>query len=238
MFADQMFAYVFSLSSNKTLVKSSKLLAACLLANGCATFDPATRYQEMVGPRQPTVSETQAGLQVSLEEFISSEKSRRMFDADLALGGVLAVLLTAENKGQATYKIEDKETRASLGNQLLPFLPGVDAANQAATREYFSKAAGWTLATGPFALIFWPLTVSVSGMHTGEVNRRIEQHFETLSFGKAIVQPGQSAVGFLYFKLPEAFQGKEKILLEISATEVQNGNQMIFKLPISNVRTN
>lgn len=222
-------------SSRRTLLKNSNVLAVCFFLNACATFDPATRYQEIMGPRQPTVSEAREGLQVSLEEFISSEKSRRIFDADLASHGVLALLLKAENKGQGTYKIEDKETRALLENQLLPLLPGVDAANQAATREYFSKAAGWTLATGPFALIFWPVTVSVSGMHTGEVNRRIEQHFETLSFGKAIVQPGQSAVGFLYFKLPERFDSKEKIIVEIVASEAQSASQIVFKLPISNV---
>ncbi len=206
---------------------------ASLLSCGCASFEPATRHQEMLGPRHPTVSETRDGLQISLEEFISSEKSRRMFDADLASQGVLAILLKAENKSHSAIKIEDKETRAFLENLPLLFLPSVDAANQAATRDYTTRAAGWTLATGPLALIFWPVTVSLSGMHTGGVNRQIEQHFQSLSFGKAIVQPGQSAVGFLYFKLAENFKGNETIVVEVLTFEIDSGRQIIFKLPIS-----
>jgi hypothetical protein len=227
--------YLAWLANSTRLLKQLEVLVICSLLTGCATFDPATRYQDIMKPRQPTVSEAREGLQMSLEEFVSPEKSRSMFDADLVSHGVFPILLRAENKSEGTYKIEDKEAKALLENQTLPLLSGVDAANQAATREYVSKAAGWTLVTGPFALIFWPVTVSLSGVHTAQVNRKIEQHFETLAFGKAIVKPGQTAAGFLYFKLPEAFTGKEKIIVEIVTSEVQSGKQISFKLPIQNL---
>ncbi len=235
--APQMFNSVHPawLSSRIKSCRKSNVLAICFIFTGCATFDPATRYQDIMNDRQPTVSETQEGLKLSAEEFASSEKSRGMFDADLVAHGVLPILLRAENQSDETYKIDSKEARARLEDQVLPLLADVDAANQAATREYASKAAGWTLATGPLAVIFWPVTVSLSGVHTGEVNRRIEQHFETLGFARAIVKPGQTAAGFLYFKLPEAVAGKEKIIVEVVAYEVQSGKQIIFKLLIPNL---
>jgi hypothetical protein len=208
------------------------LFFVAILLGGCATFNPASPYQALLNSSQPTASQIHAGIQLSLEEFISSEKSRRAFDADLAAYGVLAILLKAENRSQTTYSVDEKETKAFLGSRLLPALSGIDAANRAGSRDYVSKAAVWTLATGPFALFLWPAIISTSGTHTTEVNRGIEQHFQSLAFGKAIMKPAQTAAGFLYFRLPEDWNGQDQIVIQITARETENNKPISFNLAL------
>ena len=59
-------------------------IAIHLIAAGCATFKPGMRYQDLTQHREFTVKESQEGLEVSVEEFVSKNKSVQAFDADLA----------------------------------------------------------------------------------------------------------------------------------------------------------
>ena len=85
----------------KTLVRIF-VFAVPLVFIGCASFEPGLQYQDLMRPRQPTVKETQQGLEVSIEEFASKNKSQQAFDADIARFGILALLFKAENGGVKT----------------------------------------------------------------------------------------------------------------------------------------
>ena len=52
------------------------------------------------------------------------------------------------------------------------------------------------LASGPLTIV--PIIVG-SVAHTSAVNRRIEAHFESLSFTESLLKPNQIATGFFYF---------------------------------------
>ena len=75
-------------------VLSSPLITGILIS-GCS-FKPALRTTDLVRARQATVTDVQEGLEVSVEEFASTKKSRQAFDADIASYGVLALLLRAK----------------------------------------------------------------------------------------------------------------------------------------------
>ncbi len=183
------------------IVRSLTLLIALVLCS-CASFEPGLRYQDLMRPRQPTVKEVQEGLEVSVEEFATATKSQRAFDADIARYGILALLLKVENSGTQTYRVQERTISVYLGNESLPSISGERAASQGANSEYAGKALGWTVLTGPFAILLWPATIAGSAAHTASVNRRIEQHFESMRFNDALLRPNQSTAGFLYFKLP------------------------------------
>jgi hypothetical protein len=171
-------------------------------------------------------------LEISVEEFASPHKSLQAFDADVAANGVLALLVRAENKGSRNYKIGYGSITTSLAGQALPVIGGVDAANQAGTSEYAGKALGWTLATGPFAILLWPATIAGSAAHTQSVNRRIQQHFETLRFNDALLKPNQTTAGFVYFKLPDNSQKLDSLIVTAQATDEQSGKQLSFKFSL------
>jgi hypothetical protein len=208
------------------------LILIVLVVAGCASFEPALHYSDLTKPRQPTVKETQEGLDVSVEEFASKSKSQQAFDADIAPYGILPLLLRVENGGSQTYRVSERGVSAYLGTEPLPSLTGESAAGQGANSEYVGKALGWTLATGPFAIFLWPATIAGSASHTAAVNRRIEQHFESLRFTDSVLKPNQTAVGFFYFKLPSGIKRLENLRLEVSPSEEQTGNQLSYKFSL------
>ena len=208
------------------------VIIAGIIFNGCASFEPGMRHQDLMRSRQPTVKDVQEGLEVSVEEFITADKSLQAFDADIAPQGVLALLIRMENNGAQTYKAEQHAITVHLDDQILTSLSGQQAADQAATNEYVGKALGWTLATGPFFILLWPATIAGSASHTAAVNRRIEQHFESLEFNDALLKPNQSAAGFLYFKLPDGVKSLEKLVVAVTPAEEQSGKKLSYKFSL------
>jgi hypothetical protein len=214
-----------------TLDKRLKLIIGlAVLMGGCATFEPALRYQDLTRPRQPTVKVAQNGLEVSGEEFVSEAKSKMAFDAEIARYGVLALLIRVDNRGSQNYSVLQSNVKATLGEASLPQLKGANAASEAATREYAGKALGWTLAAGPFAMFLWPATIAGSAAHTHAVNRRVEQHFESMQFSDAVLHPNEYAVGFVYFKLPWQVDRLDHLVLSVQAQELDTRKQIPIKL--------
>jgi hypothetical protein len=208
-------------------------LALCLQFNACASFEPGLRYQDLMRPRQPTVIQVQEGLEISIEEFATAQKSQQAFDADVAPYGILPLLLKVNNGGTQSYRVREHEINVFLGNESLTSLSGERAASQGANSEYVGKALGWTVLTGPFAIILWPATIAGSASHTAAVNRRIEQHFESMRFNDSLLKPNQIAVGFLYFKLPAGIKRLENLRVEVTPSEEQTAKQLsyIMSLP-------
>ncbi|HTN73442.1 MAG TPA: hypothetical protein VMO00_20335 [Methylomirabilota bacterium] len=186
-------------------------------------------------PRAPTVKETQEGVEVSIEEFASKNKSQQAFDADIALAGILALLIRVENGGTETYRVQERAVSAYLGTEALPSMTGEAAAAQGANSEYVGKALGWTLAAGPFAIFLWPATIGGSASHTAAVNRRIEQHFESMRFTDSLLKPNQMAAGFFYFKLPSAVTKLENLRVEVTPSQEQTGKQLSFKFTLPTI---
>jgi hypothetical protein len=124
--------------------------------------------------------------------------------------------------------------KAWLGDQPLTALTPIEAANQAATSEYVGKALGWTIAAGPFAILLWPVTIGASAAHTHGVNRRIQQFFVAGGFQDALIGPKQTALGFLYFKIPEGTKATEKFRVEAQVGR-ESGDEKLsyeFDLPV------
>jgi len=104
------------------------------------------------GTRIPSVVQSQEGITVSIEEFASVNKSKQAFDSDVISSGVLPLLFRIDSKSDAVFKIPPAAIKVYLDNQALAVLDAETAAKQAATRDYFGKALGWTILAGPFAV--------------------------------------------------------------------------------------
>ncbi len=208
------------------------ILGICIQLSACASFEPGLRYQDLMRPRQPTVMQVQEGLEISIEEFATAQKSQQAFDADIAPYGILPLLLKVINGGTQSYRLREHEINAFLGNQSLASISGEKAASQGANSEYAGKALGWTVATGPFFILLWPATIAGSASHTAAVNRRIEQHFESMRFNDSLLRPNQSAVGFLYFKLPAGVKRLDNLRVEVTPSEEQTAMRLSFSLAL------
>jgi hypothetical protein len=209
-----------------------------LTVAGCATFKPDMRYQDLLKDHRPTATQSHAGLEISAEEFVSADKARKVFDADVMSHGLLAVFLRASNKGAANYRLWGRDAKAFLGDQQLPLLRGIDAADLAGTRNAAGNAAAWAAATGPLFIFFGPAAIAGSGMHSSSVNRDIEHHFDNLEFGNVLLRTNQVMGGFLYFRVPDGFK-LQNVRIEIPASEDDSPtrSEIRLTLPIGESRS-
>ena len=109
-----------SVMSPKLLLRFTALFLSLFLGGCVAQFEPRLTSPVSLGSGLPTVKQVQAGLEVSIEEFASANKSRRAFDADIATHGVLPLLLRVENRGGRHYRVDRNEVRAFIDGQALP----------------------------------------------------------------------------------------------------------------------
>lgn len=208
------------------------LVMAFLVISACASFEPGARLQALNGPRQPTARNAQEGLEVSVEEFVNRDKSESMFDTDLASSKVLAILVRVDNAGNEKYAIRRTDVKAFLNGKALGQLAAKEAADEAATSEYAGKALGWTLATGPFAILLWPVTIGASAVHTHGVNKKIEAYFEGTGYQDSLVGPRQTSHGFVYFKLDEKPDKLNNLVVEAEALGDPSGKKLSYKFSL------
>jgi hypothetical protein len=210
----------------------TSLFLAVMLLTACASFEPSMRLQSLSGPREPTARASQEGFEVSVEEFISSAKSQTMFDTNLAGSRVIAILVRGQNNSAEKFSLRRADIRASLDGQPLASLAAKEAASQAANSEYVGKALGWTLATGPFAMILWPITIGASAIHTHGVNEKIEAYFDATGYKDSVVAPKQMTFGFVYFKLEDKRDRIENLVIDVDALGDPSAKKVTYKLAV------
>lgn len=219
--------------SQKHVLRFAALVVSLFFGGCVAKFEPRLSSPTSLGSGLPTVKQVQAGLEVSIEEFASANKSRRAFDADIASHGVLPLLLRVENRGGRHYRVDRNEVRAFLDGQPLPPIYGYEAAKESATRDSVGRALVNTAMLGPLAMYFWPVTMSLSAQHTRDINQEIERHFEDMEFTGAMLQPGEAASGFVYYRLPNSSKQLMNLTVEMTVEgngyEERRSNKMAYK---------
>jgi len=202
------------------VTQTIEILSAMLLAltfSACtSTFEPRMMAGALAAPSLPTAKEVRAGVQVSIEEYFSSHKSRRAFDADVGSSGVLPILIHIENRSAQDYRIERGAIHAAINGNRLADLHGLDAAAIGALRNPAWNALVNTAAIGPMAIFFGVGTLAGSASQTQKINRQIEQHFERMELPERILKPTESANGFVFFRMPAATSSLENLALELT----------------------
>jgi hypothetical protein len=181
-----------------------------------STFEPRMTGGAMEAPRLPTARAVQAGVEVSIEEFVSSQKSRRAFDADMGPSGVLPMLVHVENKSGQDYRLERSGIRAMWNGQPLANIHGLDAAEIGALRNPAWNALVNTAAMGPLAIYFGVLAIAGSASQTQKINRQIEHHFEQMELAGRVLKPGDTATGFVFFRTPGNLGNSDGLTLDIT----------------------
>jgi hypothetical protein len=186
-------------------LKALILTLAVFSINSCASFKPAWQPQELRIARSSTSNAVEGGLEISLEEFFTVERSQKAFDADLPAHGILPLLFRVTNAGTEDFKVIKSDIKVSLSDQPLAAISAERAAERArmaGAGEYVARAAFWTIATGPMFIIAWPATILGTTLHTQSVNQKISNYFRLTEFRDGIIRPRETQAGFVYFEVP------------------------------------
>lgn len=207
--------------------------------------------------RTPTARAVHGELEITVEEFISKEKSRKVFDADLLAYGVLALFVTLTNNGSQDHTIAEDTIRAFFDGESLARLPAKEAANKSTVIEFDKRVQAQDIAYG--ILILNPAGIVVFGSHvlhcvgnpecnlTQEREKRknaieydrnnIPLHFEKMELQYAPLGAGKKTQGFVYFRFPDDADGvTDKITLELITRNPHTGEQTASKLPLASAR--
>jgi hypothetical protein len=211
-----------------------------LILAGCtSSFEPRLTSLETTKSRLPTVRKVQAGVEVSIEEFFTPNKSRRAFDADVGSQGILPLLVRFENKGSETYQVKQTQIRTFLEDHQLQPLYAHQAANRGASRDYVWNSLVNTAAMGPLAMYWAAASLGATASQGQSINRKVEHHFENLELQDSLLKPDDTVTGFVYFYLPASVKRLERLAVEISLETGPSGEEntkvLHYRLPFPTI---
>jgi|GEM_PF-1870471 len=205
----------FNLSPAKLMIAGTYLGASLILIGCMSTFEPRMSAGALEAPRLPSAKEVRGGVEVSVEEYFSSHKSRRAFDADVGARGVLPLLIHIENRSGQDYRLERRTIKAYLNGQALPVAHGIEAAEIGALRNPAWNALVNTAAMGPLAMFFGVGAIAGSATQTQKINRQVEQHFERMELTDRVLKSNETATGFVFFKISAAASSPDTLQVEM-----------------------
>jgi hypothetical protein len=181
---------------------------------GCATYTPSMAKLDASGAganRQST-----KGITVFVDEHISKSKSEKAFDTDLRDDGVVALLVTVQNRGTQPFEMKTMDVVLRDGAGTLKLLSADDAAERA-KKSATARAIGWSLIV---PIIGIPFAATASVMHTNKVNRQMREDFTAKFLSSATVEPGKDNTGYLFFESEKARGDFNALALEVRGSFV------------------
>ncbi len=191
------------------------LLSATVALNGCSTMKLPEH------PVQPAnyspYSQIKDGLAVAIEPLTSSQESEKYFGTDLLSAGILAVFVTAENRGAPSSFLVTKE-QFSLRE-------GQAEVHEASRRDQLgSEAAGQTINTvGALGLVIVPILalplVFVGSKMTSDATV-VKQNFAVKELQAKTLSSGEEIHGFVYFQLLPGHTGPGQWTVHLEAQDL------------------
>jgi hypothetical protein len=190
-----------------TLRRAVALLAALLTAQaGCVSYDP--QPLEAVPFRERSVSEHRGDLRVSAAA-LGQREGALLFGVPLANQGIQPVWLEIQNGHEDPYLFLQQSVD-----------PDYFSPREAAYKSHYSptrRIFGFGLAS----LFFLPLLLVAPFQYFAarSANGRMDALFEERAIGNRIVEPGETASGFLYAQIDEGTKKVPLALMGVGGVE-------------------
>lgn len=195
----------------------------------CASYTPSLARIDTSGPH--VSKQVKGDLAVYVEEYSTSEKGKKIFDADLADEGVLPLFIHVQNNGQEPYEVKTMDITLRRSNIVLKAITPEEAAAKA-KRNPVGRALGWSLIV---PIISIPIAVAASADHTSKVNKQITEDFAAKSFPEGVIMPGKESSGFIFFHIEGERTDLSGLMLEMTAQNTITGETITPAIPLSDV---
>jgi hypothetical protein len=171
------------------------ILIGVIAISGCASYTPV-----LVKPQLTTDSTqkvTQGGVSVIAEEYGSTTKSTKAFDANLVDDGVLPVLISVANESGKSLSLDTKTVIISDSTGTMKVL-SIDDAIEKTKKNAWGRALGWSMIV---PIISVPIAATASVMHTNKVNKKMHEDFTAKSLVNGVIPTGKDVFGFIFVEI-------------------------------------
>jgi hypothetical protein len=159
------------------------------------------------------LSQTRAGITIAIDEIRSPARVQRHFGADLIKEGILPVNVVVSNYGQARVMVKPSDLLLYRGRDVIDALP-IEMVSTAAKRQHGSLHA--------------------------KTEQEIDRFFDSATFKEALLAPGETYRGVMFFAAPTPAAKDERFFTMLSAhldggprlrvglTNLETGERVLF----------
>jgi hypothetical protein len=180
---------------SKTVNTVVCVLAGATFFSGCASYTPVLVKPEMAS--ESARKATNDGVTMLAEEYGSSAKSAKAFDANLVDDGVLPLLISLTNESGKALNVDTAALTVSDSSGVLKQL-NVDEASAKSKKNAWGRALGWSMI---IPIISIPIAATASVMHTNKVNQKRYEDFLAKALNNGQVASGKEAFGFVFVEI-------------------------------------
>lgn len=159
------------------------------------------------------VAQRQGGIAVAIDAMRDPARANRYFGADLLKEGILPVSVVVSNSGKHRVLVKPSDILLYRGNEIIDPLP-VEMVAAAAKRQH--------------------------GSLRSTTAREVDRFFEKTTFKEAILGPGETHRGVIFFVLPEPQGRRDRfftswsvfregaVRMRIGLTDTETGERLLF----------
>lgn len=186
------------------------LAAVALLAGACTSFD-LVRPPTREASLYPS-AQTRQGVAIAIDVISDPGRVQRYFGANLLEEGILPIQLVASNHGERRVALRPSDVLLLRGSEVVD----------------------------PVPLERVMAIPKSQGLVTGETSRQIEAFFASIALRDAILAPGQTEQGVIFFNAPPKEKGGSRyfrvaslfprptLWLRLEATDLDSGERIAF----------
>ena len=156
---------------------------------------------------------TQNGLTVAIYPMTQKTEIKEYFGTDISEYGILPVFVLAQNQNsEKNFIIQKKEI------ELLDVEKAQNTSENVGDRSGESEAIG---VAG--AVLLSPALIIIDVMLESQA-AEIKRNFRTKEFQQAVISPGSTTSGFVYFQLPKTYenQNQRQFQIQVKAMEIKS----------------
>lgn len=183
---------------------------------GCTTLELGP--YSVQPPARYDIGQTQDGITIVAQPILDGGEVEKYFGTDFTSAGIVPVFLTVENRNTSSSVMVFKEKiqlHAGLSSDAeVPDKVAPEGKLRVLT------IAGTVLLSYP---LIW------AALKAGSDKTVINHNFQAREFHTRTLSPGQTANGFVYFKLPEAIKLPDRWAVDITTLEAKSKQATRFR---------
>jgi hypothetical protein len=212
---------------NHRFIATSLFTCVALLGTGCSNPKQPDYAPPAVSSTVRSVQEK--GVNISLDPFVESDRTRKYFGIDVAKDGIGIVYVSVSNSApDHTFLIQKRDFQLAA--------PGFSAGQNAATQSLQQNKGGAEATAMAGSVLSGLGGIALIGLASGSVAHatEVQRNFVDKELPDQTLAPGQSMEGFIYFSpLPQNIHWERGAAMKVTLIDVRSHQPLAMTVPLS-----